>query len=260
MKIVITENQYKNLLMEYTIQPFQQTKEVGNRIEYNFNVGDIQYVVTMVGTEDKQMYELGFGVVGKDDFAYRTGKNVEHLNTVLNTVDAIVKDAVTKYRIKKIVFSGARGESDSDIPFIDPIRMKIYFRFLTQKYPNAKYDKGRNGLMFVFMNSIYPEVFAHDQDQKEILLDLIAQLNNDPDAEDDYWRWDNTFGLDHKGRVEGYTDAIINADYGGIYLEIDCDYHYTLKIQLFDTDEEIEETFNKFSEVIGYIRNRFSLN
>jgi hypothetical protein len=116
MKIVITENQYKNLLMEYTIQPFQQTKEVGNRIEYNFNVGDIQYVVSLVGTEDKQMYELGFGVVGKDDIAYRTGKNVEHLNTVLNTVDAIVKDAVAKYRIKKIVFSGARGESDSDIP------------------------------------------------------------------------------------------------------------------------------------------------
>jgi hypothetical protein len=159
MRIIITESQLNNLLLEYEVMPFQQTNEVGSRVDYNFHVGDIEYVVSLVGTEDKQLYELGFGVVGQNEDSYRTGKDIRHLNTVLYTVDAIVKEAVAKYRIKTIVFSGARGEGDSHIPFFDPVRLKIYFRFLTQKYPNAKYQKDRMGNLVVFMNSIYPEVF-----------------------------------------------------------------------------------------------------
>ena len=260
MKRILTENQLNNLLLEYQVLPFQQTKEIENRIEYNFAVGDVEYVVSLVGTEDKKFYELGFGVVGQDSDAYRTGKDVTHLNTVLHTVDAIVKDAVTKYRIKNIIFSGARGRGDSQSVYLDPIRMKVYFRFLTQKYPNVKYDKRRNGFITVFMNSIYPEVFSENQDEKEILLGLIDQMNNDPDAGDDRWRWESTFDLDHKGHVEGYTDSILNADYGAIYINIFYDYGYNLEIRLFDTDEEDRENFRRFSDLINYLKNRFLLN
>lgn len=248
------------MLNEYEIMPFQQTKEVENRIEYSFNIDDIEYVVTLLGTEDRQLFELGFGVVGQDSDAYRTGKDVAHLNTVLYTVDAIVKEAVAKYRIKNIIFTGARGEGDSQIVYLDPIRMKVYFRFLTKKYPNVKYDKRRNGLITVFMNSIYPEVFAENKDEKEILLELIDQINNDPYADDDRWRWESTFDLDHKGHVEGYTDSILNADYGAVYISIYHDYGYNLEIQLYDTGDEDKEKFKRFGDMIDYLKNKFSIN
>lgn len=263
-KILISESQLTNLrkrlINEYKVLPYELTYNEGSRLEYRFNVGELEYVVTLLGTEDKQVFELGFGVVGQESDAHRTGKNLEHLNTVLYTVDAIVAEAVKQHRIKKIVFAGARGETDSDLPFIDPVRMKIYFRFLTTKYPNVKYDKDRFGNIDVFMNSIYPEVFDANKDEKEMLLDVLAQLNNDPSAEDEYWRWDRTFELDHRGHVQGYTDAIINADYGGMLIEIDFDYHFTLKIELFDTGEENTETFKRFTDMISYIKERFLLN
>ena len=263
-KILISESQLTNLrkrlLNEYKVLPYELTYNEGSRLEYRFNVGELEYVVTLLGTEDKQVFELGFGVVGQESDAHRTGKNLEHLNTVLYTVDAIVAEAVKQHRIKKIVFAGARGETDSDLPFIDPVRMKIYFRFLTTKYPNVKYDKDRFGNIDVFMNSIYPEVFDANKDEKEMLLDVLAQLNNDPSAEDEYWRWDRTFELNHRGHVQGYTDAIINADYGGMLIEIDFDYHFTLKIELFDTGEENTETFKRFADMISYIKQRFLLN
>ena len=52
------------VLLEYEVQPYIQTTEKGSRLDYSFNVGDIEYVVTLLGTEDKQVYELGFGVAG----------------------------------------------------------------------------------------------------------------------------------------------------------------------------------------------------
>jgi hypothetical protein len=266
-KILISESQLvnlkKRLLNEYEVLPYHSIYEQGSRLDYLFKAGDLSYVVTLLGTEDKQVYELSFGVVNEEDnqtYQHRTSKDLKHLNTVLYTVDAIVAEAVKKHRIKKIVFAGARDGGDSDLPFIDPIRMKVYFRFLTTKYPHVKYEKDRFGNIDVFMNSIFPEVFDNNKDEKEILLDVLAQLNNDPNAEDEYWGWDRTFGLDHKGHVEGYTDAIINADYGGMLIEIDYDYDFTLKIELFDTGEENTETFKKFSDMIDYIKQRFLLN
>lgn len=249
------------MLLEYEILPYKQIREEGSRLDYSFNVGDIQYAVTLLGTEDKQIYELGFGVMGEEDVAFRTGKDVKHLNTVLYTVDAIVKEAVAKYRIKKVIFSGARGEGDSDIIFIDPIRMKVYFRFLTSKYPNAKYDKDRFGNLQVYMNSIYPEVFDNNKDNKEIMLDFLAKVNNDS-QDDDYWRWDSSFNLDETGELNGDTDSIANADYGVVYLELyyDPSYKtYSLNLDFYDTNDTESHDFKKFSDVMNYLNNRFDL-
>lgn len=266
MKIVITESQLKrlsnkNLLFEYEILPFNETKNEGSRLEYTFNIDDLEYVVTLLGTADKQVYELGFGVVGQDHDAYRTGKDVSHLNTVLYTVDAIVKQAVTQYRIKKIVFAGARDEGDSEIPFIDPIRLKIYYRFLTKKYPNAKFEKSRFGDMEIYMNSIYPEIFAENKDKKEIMLDFLTQVN-DASEDDDYWRWDSSFHLGEFGGLNGDTDSITNSEFGQVYLALDYDpgyKEYSLRLTFFDTDEEEEITFKKFNDVMNHLRERFNL-
>ena len=257
----ILENILSDILLEYEILPYKEIKNEGSRLDYSFNVGDIEYVVTLLGTKDKQLYELGFGVIGQDDVAYRTGKDVQHLNTVIHTVDAIVKEAVTKYRIKKITFSGARGETDSDVPFIDPVRMKVYFRFLTNKYPDVKYDKERFGNIQIYMNSIFPEVFDQNKDKKEMMLDFLTQANN-ASGDDDYWRWDSSFNIDEFGGLSGDTDAISNADYGDVYLELfyDAAYkEYTLNLTFYDTDEEVNETFKKFDDLMNYLKQRFGI-
>jgi hypothetical protein len=267
MKIIITESQLKklsskNLLLEYDILPYKQTTERGSRLDYSFNVGDIEYAVTLLGTEDKQVYELGFGVVGENESTYRTGKDVKHLNTVLYTVDAIVKEAVVKYRIKKIIFSGARGETDSKLPFIDPIRMKTYFRFLTNKYPNANFDKDHFGNIQVYMKTIYPEVFDNNKDKKEIMLDFLEVVNDDSN-ENDYWRWDSSFKIDQYGGLNGYTDAIANSEYGTVNLELYYDpssyKKYDLELKFFDLDEEESESFTNFDDVMQYLKQRFNL-
>jgi hypothetical protein len=267
MKIIITESQLKklsskNLLLEYDILPYKQTTERGSRLDYSFNVGDIEYAVTLLGTEDKQVYELGFGVVGENESTYRTGKDVKHLNTVLYTVDAIVKEAVVKYRIKKIIFSGARGETDSNLPFIDPIRMKTYFRFLTNKYPNANFDKDHFGNIQVYMKTIYPEVFDNNKDKKEIMLDFLEVVNDDSN-ENDYWRWDSSFKIDQYGGLNGYTDAIANSEYGTVNLELYYDpssyKKYDLELKFFDLDEEESESFTNFDDVMQYLKQKFNL-
>ncbi len=267
MKIIITESQLKklsskNLLLEYDILPYKQTTERGSRLDYSFNVGDIEYAVTLLGTEDKQVYELGFGVAGENDSTYRTGKDVKHLNTVLYTVDAIVKEAVVKYRIKKIIFSGARGETDSNLPFIDPIRMKTYFRFLTNKYPNANFDKDHFGNIQVYMKTIYPEVFDNNKDKKEIMLDFLEVVNDDSN-ENDYWRWDSSFKIDQYGGLNGETDAISNAEYGTVNLELYYDpssyKKYDLELKFFDLDEEESESFTNFDDVMQFLKQRFNL-
>ena len=267
MKIIITESQLKklsskNLLLEYDILPYKQTTERGSRLDYSFNVGDIEYAVTLLGTEDKQVYELGFGVVGENESTYRTGKDVKHLNTVLYTIDAIVKEAVVKYRIKKIIFSGARGETDSKLPFIDPIRMKTYFRFLTNKYPNANFDKDHFGNIQVYMKTIYPEVFDNNKDKKEIMLDFLEVVNDDSN-ENDYWRWDSSFKIDQYGGLNGYTDAIANSEFGTVNLELYYDAgsykKYDLELKFFDLDEEESESFTNFDDVMQYLKQRFNL-
>jgi hypothetical protein len=249
------------ILLEYEVQPHTLTTERGSRLDYSFNVGDIEYAVTLLGTEDKQVYELGFGVAGENDSTYRTGKDVKHLNTVLYTIDAIVKEAVVKYRIKKIIFSGARGETDSNLPFIDPIRMKTYFRFLTNKYPNANFDKDRFGNIEVYMKTIYPEVFDNNKDLKEIMLDFLEVVNNDSD-ENDYWRWDRAFEIDEYGGLNGSTDAIANKEFGVVYLDLYHDHGYKmyqLELSFYDLGEEERESFDKFGDVIQYLKQRFNV-
>jgi hypothetical protein len=252
------------VLLEYEVLPYHSIYEQGSRLDYLFKAGDLSYVVTLLGTEDKQVYELSFGVVNEEDnqtYQHRTSKDLKHLNTVLYTVDAIVKEAVVKYRIKKIVFAGARDGGDSNLPFIDPIRMKTYFRFLTNKYPNANFDKDRFGNIEVYMKSIYPEVFDNNKDLKEIMLDFLEVVNNDSD-ENDYWRWDRAFEIDEYGGLNGSTDAIANKEFGVVYLDLYHDHGYKmyqLELSFYDLGEEERESFDKFGDVIQYLKQRFNL-
>jgi hypothetical protein len=260
MRIVITESQFRNILLEYEILPFREVRSSDKGLEYSFDVGDIKYRVTFLKSVNGDLYELGFGVVGQNTQAYRTRKDITHLNTVLNIVDAIVKDVVGKYGVKKIIFSGARGETDSDLPYIDPIRLNVYFRYVTRKYPNVKYDKDRFGNMMIYMNSIYPELFEDKMDRKEILLNLFMQIN-DASEDDDYWRFDQLVnGVDDSGNLEGSVE-LLNSVYG--YIEIEITYYDGYELTIRMSDEGVEDEvhqFGTFEQMVEYLRERFLNN
>lgn len=61
----ILENLLSDILLEYEILPYKEVRNEGSRLDYSFNVGDIEYVVTLLGTDDKQLYELGLGLLAR---------------------------------------------------------------------------------------------------------------------------------------------------------------------------------------------------
>lgn len=256
MKELIKKLIRENLLLEAEVFPYEQTRETDTFIEYSFTTDGLEYVVNLVTNKERQMYELGFGVVGHEDSAHRTSKDIKHLNSVLQTVDSIVANAVKKYRIKKIVFSSARGETDSDIAFISPIRLKVYLRYLKQHHPNARIENDRFGNVDVFMDSIYPEVFKQNKDNKEMFLDIISAIS---DENPNDWRFDNNYVLDN-GNLSGESDAIINSELGPMLIGIDYDIYYKtydLRIEIFDTSEEIHKQFKNFNDVLNFLKEKF---
>lgn len=158
MKDLIKKILREELLKEYQIYPYELMDESNNFIEYGFNVDNMVYYIRFMREQYAKTlsYILHFGIDDQEE-NYRTGRNLQHLNNVLYTIDNIVADAVKTYKIENIIFSGAREETDKTSA--DSIRTRTYLRFIQQKYPNAKIDKSTYGIVTVDMKSIYPQVF-----------------------------------------------------------------------------------------------------
>jgi hypothetical protein len=255
MKNIIKKLLREHLLLEGKAYPYQETEKSDYGVKYEFTADNIPYIVTLVTDKQKETYELGFNVADAESVAHRTKKDLTHLNNVLATLDDIVKDAVHKYRIKKIVFSGAREQSDSDIPFIDPLRLKAYLRYLTQHHPNANIDKDRLGNAVIFMNSIYPEVFEQNKDDKEKLLDLLKIIS---DENPNDWRFDNNFEINqYDNKLQGETDAIENSKHGAARIEINYFDNYEVEIEFYDSDEIFNKEFKNFDKLLEYVKHVF---
>lgn len=255
MKYIIKQLLREHLLLEGQAYPFQQTEKNDNGVKYEFIADNINYIVILITDKQKETYELGFNVAGAEDAAHRTKKDLTHLNNVLVTVDDIVKDATYNNRIKKIIFSGAREQTDSNIPFIDPLRLKAYLRYLTQHHPNAKIDKDRFGNVIIFMDSIYPEVFEQNKDDKEKLLDLLKIIS---DENPNDWRFDNNFEINqHDNKLQGETDAIENSTHGPARIEINYYDNYEVEIELYDSDEIFNKEFKTFDKLLEYVKHIF---
>jgi hypothetical protein len=255
MKHIIKQLIREHLLIEGQVYPFQQTETGKYGVQYEFIADNIPYVVTLVSDENKETYELGFNVKDEKDIAHRTKKDLIHLNNVLATVDDIVKDATYKNRIKKIIFTGAREQSDSNMPFIDPLRLKAYLRYLKQHHPNAIIDKSNFGDITIFMKSIYPEVFENNKDDKERLLDLL-EIISDENPND--WRFDKSFELNqYDNHLNGETDAIENSKIGPARILIDYYDNYEVEIEFYRTDETFQKTLKTFDQVISFIKQTF---
>jgi hypothetical protein len=243
--------------MEIEIYPSKETGKSEYAIQYEFTADNIPYVVILRTDEQKEIYELGFNVKETEDSTYRTKKDLKHLNNVLATVDNIVKDAVEKYRIKKIQFSGAREQSDSNVPFIDPLRLKAYLRYLKMNHPNVIIDKDRFGNATLNMNSIYPQVFEQNKDDKEKLIDLLHIISNE--NKDDWWRFDKNFNPNQYDKnIEGETDSIESPELGPARLKIDYyDGEYEVEIELYDSDEIFQKTLYSFDDTLNFIKQTF---
>jgi hypothetical protein len=257
MKNIIKKLLREHLLLEGKAYPFQETDKNNHGVQYEFMAEDIPYIVTLVTNEQKETYELGFGVKGTEDVAHRTKKDLTHLNNILATVDDIVKKAVYDYRIKRILFQGARGESDSDIPFIDPLRLKAYLRYLKQNHPNTIMDKDHFGNITINMKSIYPDVFQNNKDDKERMLDLL-EIISDENPND--WRFDKSFEINkYDNKLNGETDAIENSNIGAARIMIEHDYTYDVEIEFYNTDEIFDGQFKTFDQVLMFIKQTFNI-
>ena len=258
MKYIIKQLLREHLLLEGQAYPFQQTDKNKHGVQYEFNADNIPYIVTLVTDEQKEAYELGFNVAGAEDVAHRTKKDITHLNNILATVDDIVKDATYNNRIKKIIFQGARDNSDSNIPFIDPLRLKTYLRYLKQHHPNAIIDKDKFGTVSIPMKSIYPEVFQDNKDDKEKLLDLL-EIISDENPND--WRFDKSFEVNqYDNQLQGETDVIENSQIGAARILIDYYDNYEVEIEFYNTDEVFNGEFKTFDQVLMFIKETFLNN
>lgn len=258
MKSLIKQLLRENLLLESQAYPFQETNKTEYGVQYEFMADNIPYIVTLITNEQKEIYELGFNVKNEEDVAYRTKKDLLHLNNVLATVDNIVKKAVYDYRIKKIAFSGAREENDSKAMFLKSLRDKTYLRYLKQHYPNAIIDDDKQGNSFVVMKSIYPEVFEKNKDKKDMLIDLIMEIS-DESPDEDYFTRNISFN-EYTNKIQCDVDGIVNSNLGTARIEIDYDYGYNVEIEIYDTDENFKRKFKNFNQVLEFIKQTFSVN
>jgi hypothetical protein len=259
MKLSIKKLLREGLLNEYVIFDYTKVLDNKNHIQYNFNVDGLEYGVYLThysNHHEHDVYELGFGIVGDVNSATRVGKNLEHLNSVLYTVDQIVENVVKEKLIRKIEFSGARESSDSNIPFIDPLRLKAYLRFVKAKYPNAKIDKNRLGNVTIDMRSLYPELFKGNETRHELFVNEIKRIS-DEDPND--WRLEKNFIVDD-GRLMGETDAITNSKLGPMFIGVDSSdsfNEHVLNWEIFDTGESDSKDFNSFNELLSFLKVKF---
>lgn len=245
----------ENLLLEGQVYPFQETNKTEYGIQYEFMADDIEYIVTLITNEGKEIYELGFNVKGAEDSAYRTKKDLTHLNNVLATVDDIVKKAVYDYRIKKIAFQGAREETDTKAIFLKSLRDKTYLRYLKQHHPNAIIDDNRQGHSFIVMKSIYPEVFEKNKDEKDMLIDLFMDISDDFQDEDYFTRVINF--NEYTNKIQCDVDGIVNSKLGDARIQIDYYDNYDVEIELYETNEIIKREFKTFNQVLSFIKQIF---
>lgn len=257
----IIREELRKVLNEYEIFDYRKVKDEPNMIQYRFNTDGLEYMVNIwhnPEVHEQGTYELGFGFEGQEGDAARTGKNLEHMNSVLYTVDQIVDEVVKDRLIRKINFSGARGTGDSNVPFIDPLRLKAYLRFVKNKYPGAKIDKDRFGQAYIDMRTIYPEIFKGKETPKEL---VVKELQRISDLNPDDWRIEGNILVNPEtDSVGGEIDSIESSKYGDMRIAFDSNNawkEHSLEWEIYDSGEEGEEYFNSFDELLNFLKTKF---
>ncbi|GAG25164.1 unnamed protein product, partial [marine sediment metagenome] len=155
----------------------------GDSIQYIFEASGIRYTVNIWHDDrhhDIGVYEVEFAVDEQKNSGHRTGKDLKHLNSVLQTVTDIVENEVKAKGIKKIKMEGATGEQDIESGesgfFGTPLRAKLYLRYLRNRYPDeAVNDAGR--YIWLDMTQVYPELYK-DSSNADAIIKLLVKLSD----------------------------------------------------------------------------------
>lgn len=185
MKIILTESQLNNLLLEYEVAPFKDiTKSAHNgpldRLDYRFELNGLIYIVLFIKVKGRNAFEVSFSYNADSSIAsgtrgiYGANKDIKHLNSVLYTVMEIVKDAVKKYKIRMIEFEGGRERGESFLQ--QTTRSRIYQRFIDNTF-NRDAVTHKGNYSYIDMTKVYPEVFENEPMSKiDELFGILRQI------------------------------------------------------------------------------------
>jgi hypothetical protein len=190
--------------------------------------------------------------------ADRTGLDLKHYNSVINTVTQIADETVKKYKIRQIKIEGARDEYDSNNYFNPTLRAKLYLRQILRIYPSdAVISFGKN--IKIDMTKVYPELFD-DLTKLNTIINLIVQISDESDITNDFTETsdyigginDNDFDINHAN--------VFNSKLGELSIAVVVDSklkQYSIEWRSYDTDEEQSEYFNNFKSLVNYIKEMF---
>ena len=235
--------------------------ENADKMEYIFDASGIRYTVTIWHDNAKHhigTYEVEFSVPEQKNSGDRTGKDLKHLNSVLQTVTDIVENEVKDKKIKNIKVEGATGESDVESGesgfFGTPLRARLYDRYLRNRYPaEAISTAGR--YINIDMTKVFPEEYK-DKSNADKLVDVLLKISDANQDEAGIRRGlygndaDKDFGID--------TDFITSSKHGDIYFVITASEVYNqfdLEWQFLDSGESGDATFGSFQELLSWLKD-----
>jgi hypothetical protein len=267
---ILSLNKKLSLIESIIAEEVVQSKKVmdtGDSIKYRFDLNGIKYEVSIWHDSRKHnggVFEVEFSVPEQKHSGHRVGKDLKHLNSVLQTVSDIVEREVKEKGIRTIKMEGATGEQDIDgdtsiMGALKPtVRAKLYNRFLSNRYGADAVDAvGR--YMTIDMTKVFPEIFkGKEESNADKLINLLVRISDaNPDEAGirrglDGGDLDNSFSID--------TDYIESEEHGAMYFTIEVNEPmglYEVRWEKFDTGDEHEQDFNSFEEIYNYISQTF---
>ena len=256
----------ESIINEEVVQS-KKVMDTGDSIKYDFDLNGIRYNVSIWHDSRKHdggVYEVEFAVPEQKHSGHRVGKDLKHLNSVLQTVTNVVEKEVQEKGIRKIKMEGASGEQDQDgdtsfMGAMKPtVRAKLYYRFLQNRYPEDAIE-GVGRYINIDMTKVFPDRFqGQDTTNADKLIDLLVKISDaDPDEAGIRRGLD---GQDLNSAFSIDTDFINSTEHGGMYFTIEVNdpmNMYSVRWEKFDTSEEQEKDFNSFEEVYNYIQQKF---
>jgi hypothetical protein len=254
MKILITENQLKTILLEYNVAPFKEVTRANHngpldRLDYRFELNGLIYNVLFKKVSGRNVFDVSFDYNADSSITkgthgiYGANKDIRHLNSVLYTVMNIVEDAVKKYKIRMIEFEGGRERGEHLLQ--KTTRSKIYQRFIDQKFhPDAIEHKGN--YTYVDMTKAYPEVFENESMSKiDELFGMIRQFIYPNELEQE----------DEKNSLSYVDDKMFTIYLNDLEMPNDDDYVELLEIGVDDYNKEYSLTIEMIRESLNVNMN-----
>jgi hypothetical protein len=251
---------FKNLLMEYQVQPYKRIVDGSETVTIRFDSGGLRYEASLFHDDRKHdigEYELEFNAAGQRHAGERTKKDITHLFNVIYTVIDAMETIVKERKIKKVKFEGAGDEEDTNQFWEPTLRAKLYQRIVDRRYPE---DAVTHAARFtkVDMTKVFPELFANEeQTNVSKLVDLLVNISSasDPDeTRNGIMR--GVSGTHENDDFSISTDWIDSESFGTIYVEIGVNKamrYYSIEMDFHQDDKHVSNEFRNFDDLYDFL-------